>query len=361
METAHGLEVVGGGILFKVKHFKPGRIWRVMTKGQKIMSWEQRIRLEEKLRYKVPIAQIARELGFSRQTIYNEIKRGRYLHTIDYWDEWRYSAEKGQDIYEKHRRNKGRGLKIGKDRALAAFLEEKMLREKCSPAVALELARREGFKTSICVQTLYNYIDGGLFVELTSDDLLEKPKRKPKAEEKSRIVHPDLPSIVDRPASIRERLEYGHWEMDLVVGPQEGSGAVLLTLTERRTRQELIFKMPNKRAASVRAVFDKLERTTPDFYQRFKTITTDNGPEFLEHDLLIKSVLGGRRFTVFYCHSYAAWEKGTNEVHNRMIRRWFPKGTDFAKISQRRIKAVEYWMNNYPRKILGWKTPTEVA
>lgn len=202
METAHGLEVVGGGILFKVKHFKPGRIWRVMTKGQKIMSWEQRIRLEEKLRYKVPIAQIARELGFSRQTIYNEIKRGRYLHTIDYWDEWRYSAEKGQDIYEKHRRNKGRGLKIGKDRALAAFLEEKMLREKCSPAVALELARREGFKTSICVQTLYNYIDGGLFVELTSDDLLEKPKRKPKAEEKSRIVHPDLPSIVDRPAVI---------------------------------------------------------------------------------------------------------------------------------------------------------------
>ena len=161
-----------------------------MTKGQKIMSWEQRIRLEEKLRYKVPIAQIARELGFSRQTIYNEIKRGRYLHTIDYWDEWRYSAEKGQDIYEKHRRNKGRGLKIGKDRALAAFLEEKMLREKCSPAVALELARREGFKTSICVQTLYNYIDGGLFVELTSDDLLEKPKRKPKAEEKSRIVRP---------------------------------------------------------------------------------------------------------------------------------------------------------------------------
>lgn len=69
-----------------------------MTKGQKIMSWEQRIRLEEKLRYKVPIAQIARELGFSRRTIYNEIKRGRYLHTCDYWDEWRYSAEKGQAV-----------------------------------------------------------------------------------------------------------------------------------------------------------------------------------------------------------------------------------------------------------------------
>ena len=131
-----------------------------MTNGQKIMSWEQRIRLEEKLRYKVPIAQIARELGFSRRTIYNEIKRGTYYHTEDYRDVKRYSAEKGQDIHEKGRqRNTGRGLKIGKDRALAAFLEDKMLREKYSPAVALDLARREGFKTSICVQTLYNYID----------------------------------------------------------------------------------------------------------------------------------------------------------------------------------------------------------
>ena len=333
-----------------------------MTKGQKIMSWEQRIRLEEKLRYKVPIAQIARELGFSRQTIYNEIKRGRYLHTMDYWDEWRYSAEKGQAVQDRNRLNKGRGLKIGKDRAFAAFLEDKMLREKCSPAVALELAKRKGFTTTVCVSTLYNYIEIGLFVRLTSANLLEKPKRKPKSEGKqSRVVHSELPSIVDRPANILERSEYGHWEMDMVVGPQEGSGAVLLTLTERRTRQELIFKLPDKRAASVRAVFDKLERTTPDFYQRFKTLTTDNGPEFLEHDLLIKSGLGGERFTVFYCHSYAAWEKGTNEVHNRMIRRWFPKGTDFAKISQRKIKAVERWMNHYPRKILGWKTPAEAA
>ncbi len=332
-----------------------------MTKGQKIMSWEQRIRLEEKLRYKVPISQIARELGFSRQTIYNEIKRGRYLHTRIYWDEWRYSAEKGQAVQDRNRQNKGRGLKIGKDRALAAFLEDKILREKCSPAVALELARREGFKTSICVQTLYNYIDSGLFLELTNKDLLEKPKRKPRKAEKSRVAHPSLPSIVDRPASIRDRADYGHWEMDLVVGPQEGSGAVLLTLTERRTRQEMIFKLPDKRAASVRAVFDKLERTTPDFCQRFKTITTDNGPEFLEHEKLIKSVRGGERFTVFYCHSYAAWEKGTNEVHNRMIRRWFPKGTDFSKVSQRKIKAVERWMNHYPRKILGWKTPAEAA
>lgn len=333
-----------------------------MTKKQHYMTREERIRLEEKLRYRVPKAQIARELGLSRSTIYNEIKRGTYSHTVGYRDENRYSADKGQAIQDRNRLHKGRGLKIGKDRAFAGFLEEKILREKCSPAVALELGRREGFETSICVQTLYNYIDAGLFLELTSADLPEKPKRKPKTGGKqSRIVHPDLLSIKERPAAIRERAEYGHWEMDLVIGPQEGSGAVLLTLTERKTRQELIFKLPDKRAASVRAVFDRLERTTPDFCQRFKSITTDNGPEFLEHDLLIKSVLGGQRFTVYYCHSYAAWEKGSNEVHNRMIRRWFPKGTDFAKISKAKILRVQDWMNHYPRKILGWKAPAEAA
>ena len=332
-----------------------------MAKKQHYMRYDERIRLEEKLRYNVPVAQIARELGFCRQQIYDEIDRGKYVHTCDYWEEERYSADKGQAVHDQRQLNKGRDLKIGKDRAFAAFLEDKILLEQCSPAVALELARREGFQTSICVQTLYNYIDAGLFVQLTNADLPEKPKRKPKTEKESRVVHPDLPSIVDRPAAIAERAEYGHWEMDLVVGPQEGSGTALLTLTERRTRQELIFKLPDKRACSVRAVFDRLERKTPDFYQKFKTITTDNGPEFLEHDKLIKSVLGGQRFTVYYCHSYAAWEKGSNEVHNRMIRRWFPKGTDFAKISKAKIQRVQDWMNHYPRKLLGWKTPEEAA
>jgi len=333
-----------------------------MMKKQRYMNKDDRIRLEEKLRYKVPIAQIARELGCSRQTIYNEIKRGTYLHICDYWDEPRYSAEKGQVVQDQRRLRKGRGLKIGKDRALSDFLERMILKEGCSPAAALELARREGFKTTICVQTLYNYIDAGFFIRLTSDDLLEKPKRKKKADpKKPRVVHQDLPSIEIRPADIRDRTEFGHWEMDLVVGPQEGSGAVLLTLTERKSRQEMIFKLPDKRACTIRKVFDKLERTMPDFCQRFKTITTDNGPEFLEHDKLVKSVLGGKRFTVYYCHSYAAWEKGSNEVHNRMIRRWFPKGTDFVRITKKKIAWVQDWMNHYPRKILEWKSPAEAA
>ena len=111
-----------------------------MAKKQHNMRYDERIRLEEKLRYKVPVAQIARELGVSRQAIYDEIERGKYVHTCDYWDEERYSADKGQAVHDQRQQNKGRELQIGKDRALAAFLEDKILRERCSPAVALELA-----------------------------------------------------------------------------------------------------------------------------------------------------------------------------------------------------------------------------
>ena len=148
--------------------------------------------------------------------------------------------------------------------------------------------------------------------------------------------------------------------MDLIVGKAE-TKPVLLTLTERYSRQELIFKLPDRKAATIRGVFDRLERRCPDFSERFKTLTTDNGSEFMEYDTLCRSIHGGNRFQVWYCHSYSAWEKGSVENHNRMIRRFFPKGTDFSKVSKKRIAAVQDWMNNYPRRVLGWQTPNEAA
>lgn len=93
------------------------------------------------------------------------------------------------------------------------------------------------------------------------------------------------------------------------------------------------------------------------FREKFKSITTDNGPEFLEYEKLRRSSLGDVRFQVWYCHSYAAWEKGSNENHNRMIRRWFPKGTDFTKVTKKQVADIQHWMNSYPRKVLDWKTP----
>ena len=343
-----------------------------MTKKQHYMTEHERYKLEAYLQAGRGVSWIARKLGFCRQTIYNEMKRGAYFHRVEWVDEERYSADKGQQVHAYNQTAKGRPLKIGTDRKYAVFLERKMLgvqdsgkvdrRKRHSPAAALELARRAGFETSVCVGTLYSYIDKRVFLNLSNKDLWEKGRVKQKKQKVRRSPHPLLPSIEDRPEIINQRGELGHKEIDLIVGC-EGSKAATLTMTDRKGRTELAYKIPDKRAASVRAVFDRLERKMGKrrFREMFKSITTDNGPEFLEYDLLTKSIFGGKRFEVYYCHSYSAWEKGTNENHNRLMRRFFPKGTDFTKVSQRSIQEAVDFLNHYPRKLLGWKMPVEAA
>lgn len=329
-------------------------------KKQHYMTRDERFQLEAMIRNKISVSEIARQLGFSRQTIYNELKRGQYVHTCDCYDEVRYSADKAQQIHDYNQTGKGRPLKIGNDHAYASFLEDKILFDRYSPAAALASARRAGYHTTVCTSTLYSYIDKHVFFHLTNKDLWYKSKRKKRTHPVQRIAHPKLPSITNRPEHINDRSELGHWEMDLIVGKKD-TRPVLLTLTERVSRQEMIFKLPNRKAATIRGVFDRLERQHPDFRQRFQSITTDNGSEFLQYEQLRQSIHGGTRFQIYYCHSFAAWEKGTNENHNRMIRRWFPKGTDFSRISKKRIAEVEAWMNGYPRKILGWNSPADFS
>lgn len=327
------------------------------------MTENERYQLEALRHAGMSVAAIAKQLGFCRQTIYNELRRGAYVHTCMWNDEIRYSADKAQQLHNWNQTAKGRPLKIGKDRAYADFLERKVVKDRYSPAAALAAARAAGYTTTICAATFYSYITKGVFLHLTRKHLwVESKPKKRRKDPVQRIVHTKLPSIEIRPETISQRSERGHWEMDLVVSC-EGSKSALLTMTERMTREEIIIRLPDKRAETIRRAMDRLERsmTRRKFREKFKSITTDKGPEFLEHDLLIRSVYGGQRFTVYYCHSYAAWEKGSVENSNGMIRRFFPKGTDFSKVSLRQVKAVQDWMNNYPRKSLGWLTPLEVA
>ena len=192
-----------------------------MTKKQHYMTEKERYKLESYLEAGKKISWIARTMGFCRQTIYNEIERGAYVHTCEWWDEIRYSADKAQQIHDYAQTNKGRPLKIGNDQELADFLEKKMLgiqedgkidqRKRCSPAVALELALREGFAVTLCVTTIYSYITKRVFLRLTDKDLWEKgKKRKPGEKPERRTPHPDLPSIVNRPEEINQREELGH-------------------------------------------------------------------------------------------------------------------------------------------------------
>ena len=215
------------------------------------------------------------------------------------------------------------------------------------------------FKTEISEKTIYNYIDKGIFLRLERKNLPQGGKRKRKYNGvKRKSARASVgESIESRPQEINDRETFGHWEMDCVEGKKK-TKETLLVLSERLTRREIIIKMPDHTSASVVAALNKLERKYGrKFAKIFKSITVDNGSEFLNCEAIEKSVYGNKkRTTVYYCHPYSAYERGTNENINKMIRRFLPKGTDFRKVTAAYIKRVETWINNYPREILGFET-----
>lgn len=161
-----------------------------------------------------------------------------------------------------------------------------------------------------------------------------------------------------RPDEIDTRLTFGHWEFDSVIGKAKGKRQSVLTLTERKTRFEIILRVQAKTmAATVRA----LERTLSKFPQgTFKTITVDNGSEFQDCYGMEYDKHGNKRLTVYYAHPYSSWERGSNERNNRIIRRWFPKGRSLASVTQKDCDRVAAAMNAMPRKILNYATAAEL-
>lgn len=169
-------------------------------------------------------------------------------------------------------------------------------------------------------------------------------------------------SIEKRPEEVNTRQEPGHWEMDLVVSCR-GGHKCLLVLTERVTRQEIMRLIPDKTAGSVVRALNTIERKYGKLFPAvFKSITVDNGSEFADCAGLEQSVLKKRakRTKMYYCHPYCSSERGSNEKQNQMIRRKFPKGTNFDKVSPKEVKMVEDWLNRYPRKILGWYSSADM-
>ena len=265
-------------------------------------------------------------------------------------------------------RNKERSLKIGKDKDLEEYIRNKILKDKFSPDAIIGEIKLKGlvFKGIICTKTVYNYIDAGLLSGISNKDLWQKrdkKKRKYKTISRVNTKNRDCRSIEDRPEKINNRLEYGHWEGDTVKGPQ-GAKTGLFTLTERKTREEIIIKLKQSTQECIKEALDALEKKYGSRFKiKFKSVTFDNGVEFLNWKYLEVSVLvvGEQRTTIYFAHSYSSWERGTNENQNRMIRRFVPKGTDIADFSDEDIQWIEDWMNNYPRKILGYKTAKQVA
>jgi IS30 family transposase len=167
-------------------------------------------------------------------------------------------------------------------------------------------------------------------------------------------------SIAKRPEAASDRSEFGHWEIDTVVSGVGRSPACLLTLTERKTRFEITRKIAGKTMDSVTRELDVLERQigSVPFRKLFKTVTGDNGSEFSDIAGLECSALSEKqRLRLFFAHPYSSFERGTNENHNGIIRRFIPKGADIGDYTKQAVRATQDWMNSYPRKILKGLTP----
>jgi transposase, IS30 family len=336
------------------------------------LSEKDRYKMEALLDTNRSAREIAVLLGRNRSTIHREVKRGTIerlkINQSRVDRVKKYRANVAQLDCIRRCKNRQRSLKIGADRRLEEYIRIKISQDRFSPDAIIGQIKVNGLKFDrmICTKTLYNYIDAGIFSGITHKDLWEKSKRRKrqyKTVVRVTIKNRRARSIEDRPKEINDRLEYGNWEGDTVKG-SKGSKAGLLTLTERKTRQQLIIKVDQATHQAVQDAFDRLERELgSQFKVKFKSITFDNGSEFLNWQSLEASVLeaGQRRTTIYFAHSYSSWERGTNENQNRMIRRFVPKGYNIGGFSAKEIKAVEDWMNNYPRRILGYNTPNQAA
>lgn len=346
---------------------KDGTIMK--KKGTKNITYTQRLQIEACVIAKLHKRVIAQKVGLCLSAVYKEIKRGEYEHKLIYVDHWgdkriryetRYSANIAEEKYRIAQTSKGAPLKIGNDYDFVRYVEKRVLKDKLSPCAVLgEINRNNMFRTRISKTTMYRYVENGIFMNISLQNLpMYKAKKRYRRTVAKRA--PRGVSIEKRPAEIGERYTFGHWEMDCVCGKGR---AVWLVLSERLTRKEIIMPMPNQRAESVVHCLNVIERRYGSAFKKvFKTITVDNGSEFSDFKGLEKSSYGknSQRTQVFYCHPYTSCERGTNERLNREIRRLVPKGTNLSQFTLEEIQAVEDWVNAYPREIFGYATSAEM-
>ena len=266
----------------------------------------------------------------------------------------RYFWEVGQRVYEEHRQNSRPSLKMAKVFPFVQYAVEQLLNHKLSPDAICGRARLEGrFPDMVCTKTLYNYIDQGL-LSVRNIDLPLKVRRKVKSKRNRKAKRRYGRSIHERPDIIQTRQEFGHWEIDTVIGNQETS-SVLLTLDERQTRRRHIVKIPSRTTAAVREGMEKIAaQYGSSFSSVFKTITSDNGSEFAT----LPEIVAGT--TVYYADPYSSYQRGTNEKQNSLIRRFLPKGRSFDNVPDSFIAWMEDWINNLPRKLLNYHSSAEL-
>lgn len=324
------------------------------------ITYEERCKIEFMVKKKYTLQDMAEELGRNKSIISREINR----HCDKKWDyntgicKKVYSAAIAQGKYEFSRKKAGRKSKLS--RALKQFIEDKILIEKWSPEEVAGYIKVNDIKFDIqpSFQLIYYWIEKKK-LNIRPLDLVHKAKleKKDKKEEKfEKLPKHTEKSIHKRPKKIDENKEFGHWELDCVEG-SKGSKKTYMTLLERLTKKYIVIEMIEHTNECIKQAIDSLEDKYGDNFRKiFKSMTTDNGHEFLNYDKIEISKYNEkyRRTVVYYADPYSSWQKGMNENCNGILRRYIPKGIDLNKISSEKLEKIVNKINGKPRKILGF-------
>ncbi len=298
---------------------------------------------------------IGRRLGRVHQTIANELTRGTTTQLKTGRTPYiAYFPETGQAVYEQNRLNCGAKSKLLVAIEFVDFACEKIIVESWTPdAVVGHASRQDKWKDKpmVSTKTLYNYIDLDL-LRVRNIDLPMKLRLNTKTKRIQRNRKVLGKSIAERPPEIEDRTEFGHWEIDTVEGQKSDDNA-LLTIIERKTRNYYAILLDDQDHDSVDYALSQLRRDFGDLFPKvFKTITSDNGSEFSNLSKGLKDSTD-----VYFARPYAPYERGSNERHNGLLRRFIPKGKAISDYSREDIRRIYQTLNNLPRKILAYQQP----
>ena len=308
------------------------------------LTMAQRYTISVLLKENYPQILIAERIGKDRSVVSRELKRNRDLRSNE------YKPDLAQRKYEQRIDSKPK--RINFTESIRLYVESK-LRQEYSPEQIVGVSHLENIKC-VSVERIYQYIwadkknGGDLYIHLRNKG---RKYRKRGAFKDKRGVIVDRVDIDQRPKIVEERSRFGDIELVTIVGKDHIGG--LVSINDRMTGMIKISKITAKDALQV-------EQKTIEMLTQWKpllhTLTSDNGKEFANHSA-IKNAL---EVDFFFAKPHHPWERGSNENGNRLIRQYFPKGTDFTTISDQQVANVETILNNRPRKRHDFLSPLQV-
>lgn len=304
----------------------------------KHLTAEQRYTIDVLLQQKKSRKEIAKTIGISESTLCREIKRNSGQRGYHYKQAQAKAADR------QRRLQNYRNLTLD----IRNFIRAKMTKEQWSPAQIVGWLRTHG-RDSVCIETIYAYIRAD---KVNGGDLWRHCRHQLK--HRRRLQHSPYVAVQNR-TMIDERPANwdgstpGDFEMDTIVG-KDGKGAIV-TLVERNTNFVLARKLPEGKNA--KALAKMVILMLLPYIGKIRSVTTDNGSEFAEHQTIAKWL----KTKIFFAHPYSSWEKGCIEYHNKLIRQYIPKGTDFDLISDDMLKEIIIKINKRPRLKLGFSSP----